>query len=87
MSKLLLPVTQEGNDFLADFVFRNGAVETAEEPEEEGPAVGVGGPQTMASLNRFFAAEVLELLVDPGSVEFGGEGIEVVENVGREGAI
>jgi hypothetical protein len=43
MSKLLLPITQQRNDFLADFVFGDGSLETAEEAEEEGPAVGFGG--------------------------------------------
>jgi hypothetical protein len=42
MSELLFPITQQGNDFLADFVLGDGALETAEEAEEDGPAVGFG---------------------------------------------
>ena len=35
----------------------------------------------MATFARFLAAEVLELLMDPGAVEFRGEEFELVEDV------
>jgi len=67
-----------------DLVFGDGAFETAEETEEVGPAVGFGGSEARTAFAGFFAAEVLELLVDPGAVEFRGEELKVVEDIGRE---
>jgi len=67
-----------------DFVFGDGAFKTAEETEEMGPAVGFGGSEAGTAFAGFFAAEVLELLVDPGAVEFRSKELEVVEDVGWE---
>jgi len=84
MSILLLPITQQRHNFLADLVFGDGAFETAEETEEVGPAVGFGRSETRTTFAGFFAAEVLELLMDPGAVEFRREEFEVVKDIGWE---
>jgi hypothetical protein len=76
MSKLILPVIEELDYFLADFVFGDGALETTEYTKEERPAICLRTTKPRSCFTRFFL-EIVPLLMDPLSVEFWSEGFEL----------